>query len=144
VGKGDILRLPVEVKSSVSEELEIDLTDVVMANPGAVVIPVSGYSTLPKIFSLSQNYPNPFNPQTTIQYEIGGDDGSMSVHASLKIYNILGQRVKTLVDEDVPPGTYRIVWDGRDENGERVASGVYLYRFTTDEYRKTKKMVMMK
>jgi len=143
-GKGDILRLPVEVKSGVSEELEIDLTDVVMANSGAVVIPVSGYSTLPKMFSLSQNYPNPFNPQTTIQYEIGGDDGSMPVRATLKIYNILGQRVKTLLDEDVPPGIYRVVWDGRDENGERVASGGYLYRFTTDEYSETKKMVMMK
>jgi len=143
-GKGNILSLPVEVKSSLSDELEVDLSDVVLANPGAVVIPVSGYSTLPKRFGLSQNYPNPFNPQTTIQYEIGGDDAQAQVHATLKIYNILGQKVRTLVDEDKSPGAYRIVWDGRDENGERVASGVYLYRFTADEYSETKKMVMMK
>jgi len=143
-GKGNILSLPAEANPNLSEELKIDLTDVVLANPGAVVIPVSGYSNLPKRFSLSQNYPNPFNPQTTIQYEIGGDDPGMQVHATLKIYNILGQQVRTLVNEDKSPGIYKVVWDGRDESGDRVSSGVYLYRLTMGEYSETKKMVLMK
>lgn len=143
-GKGNILSLPAQTNSNLSEELKIDLTNVVLANPGAVVIPVSGYSNLPKRFSLSQNYPNPFNPQTTIQYEIGGDDPGMQVHATLKIYNILGQQVRTLVDEDKSPGIYKVVWDGRDGSGDRVSSGVYLYRLTMGEYSETKKMVLMK
>ena len=66
------------------------------------------------------------------------------VHTTLKIYNVLGQLVKTLVDEPKERGTYEVIWDGKDENGNEVASGVYFYRLQTEDFTQTKKMVLMK
>ena len=77
---------------------------------------------LPSAFDMLQNYPNPFNPVTTIEYSIPRMD-----HVSLVIYNMQGQKVRTLVREEQPPGVYRIVWRGTDASGARVGSGVYLF-----------------
>jgi N-acetylneuraminic acid mutarotase len=77
----------------------------------------------PVSFRLDQNYPNPFNPQTRIKYEL--------LHAGkvvLKVYNIVGQEICTLVDEVKPAGLFEVEWDGRDNTSHRVASGMYLYR----------------
>jgi flagellar hook assembly protein FlgD len=99
-------------------------------DPGAV---------LPDGFELSQNYPNPFNPVTTIEYSV-----MRRGHVAIEIYNVLGQRVRTLVDETKSAGTYRVEWDGNDEAGRPVTSGVYLYRFTTGEVTETKKMLLVR
>jgi hypothetical protein len=101
---------------------------------------------LPKRFVLSQNYPNPFNPLTTIHFRV---DGSQFVvhsplHTTLVIYNILGQKVRTLVDEERLPGEYKVIWDGRDERGKEVSSGIYFYQLKTKDYTDTKKMVLLK
>ena len=107
-------------------------------------------SEKPEKIILFQNYPNPFNPATIIQFAVvGGDgravDGGLStVDASLKIYNLLGQLVRTLVDERMMPGDYQVVWDGKDEQGKEVASGIYFCRLTTGSYQKTQKMVLLK
>ncbi len=93
----------------------------------------------PEEFQLLQNYPNPFNPQTEISYSIPEDS-----HVRLSIYNLLGQQVRLLVDEYQGAGAKRVVWDGRNENGESVASGIYLYRLEAGQYVETKKMSLLK
>ncbi|MFQ6091186.1 MAG: FG-GAP-like repeat-containing protein [bacterium] len=112
--------------------------------------------SVPSQFALFQNYPNPFNPTTTIQYTIpsrehrgksggkGVDSELSALRSTLKIYNILGQEVRTLLDEHQKPGYYTVTWDGRDENGREVASGVYFYRLTAGEYTYTKRMVLLR
>ncbi len=90
--------------------------------------------------SLSQNYPNPFNPTTTIKYTIA-ERG----HVSLRIYNVAGQLVRTLVDEILAPEAVRpVTWSGVNDSGQPVASGVYFYRIVTSGFSQTKKMVLLK
>ena len=98
---------------------------------------------LPAQFSLSFNYPNPFNPTTKIKYTVGTSQARSAV-VSLRIYNILGQLVRTLVDEPKHPGTYEVRWDGRDQNGNEVASGIYFYKLQAGDFSQTKKMVLVK
>jgi hypothetical protein len=84
------------------------------------------------------NYPNPFNPETTISYSV--KDGTA---VRLEIYNAKGQRVRTLVDETQPTGRYNAVFNGRDDHGRPLSSGVYFYRFSAGDYRSTRKMILM-
>jgi len=99
--------------------------------------------SIPNSFSLAQNYPNPFNPTTTIRYQLSAVRGRPSA-VSLKIYNILGQEVRTLVDKEQAPGYYSVNWDGRNAQGREVTSGVYFYRLKVGDYAKTMKMVLLK
>jgi 5'-nucleotidase/UDP-sugar diphosphatase len=93
----------------------------------------------PEDFQLLQNYPNPFNPQTDISYSLPENS-----HVKLTVYNLLGQTVKTLVDEYQSAGSKEVTWDGRNERGESVASGIYLYRLEAGKYTETKKMSLLK
>jgi len=93
----------------------------------------------PKNYQLSQNYPNPFNPETAIRFEI-----PEATHVTLRIFNLLGQLVRVLVDEDKPAGYHTAVWDGRNDLGERVSSGIYWYQFRAGSYVLTKKMLLSK
>jgi len=93
-------------------------------------------------FSLKQNYPNPFNPVTSIQYTVGS--GQIPIHTTLKIYNILGQRVRTLVDEPKGRGNHEVIWDGKDESGKEVASGIYFYQLKIGKFTETKRMLLLK
>jgi len=89
--------------------------------------------------TLAQNYPNPFNPTTTIAYSV-----RIKTPVRLNIYNVAGQLVRTLVDEEKQPGvTYRVVWDGSSNAGQPVSSGVYFYRLTTKGFEQTRKMVLL-
>ena len=81
----------------------------------------------PSAFSLAQNYPNPFNPQTRIRYEI-----PVAGPVSLTIYNMLGQRIGILSQEQQAAGFYEVSWDGKDSAGRDVADGVYVYRLSSD------------
>ena len=94
---------------------------------------------IPEHYSLFQNYPNPFNPETTIKYEIPNKSD-----ITLKIYNLLGQEVKTLINESKKAGYHQIIWDGRNNNGVKVGSGIYIYRIQAGDFVKTKKMVLIK
>ena len=96
-------------------------------------------STVPQVYSLSQNYPNPMVYATKIEYTLPKDSQS-----SLKIYNISGQLVKTLVNEQQRAGNYKLSWDGRDESGKKVSSGIYFYKFKTDDYTETRKMTLLR
>jgi hypothetical protein len=97
-----------------------------------------------KSFDLSQNYPNPFNPTTTIRFKVEGERLKAPIPVTLKIYNILGKLVRILVDEEKVPGSYEVVWDGRDSQGKEVSSGIYFYRLDAENYRKTKRMTLVK
>jgi hypothetical protein len=96
-------------------------------------------SVLPQAYGLSQNYPNVFNPETQIAYQL-----PQAGLVSLKVYNIKGELVRTLVDEYKEAGYHTVRWDGRNQDGNEVASGVYFYRLVTNDFSSTKKMIMMK
>jgi hypothetical protein len=94
---------------------------------------------LPQAYGLAQNYPNPFNPVTVISYSLPA-----YAQVKLEVFNILGQRVRSLVDCYQPPGDYRVVWDSRSQNGREVASGVYFYRLSAGDFSKSRKMLLLK
>jgi len=96
-------------------------------------------SNLPTEFALDQNYPNPFNPNTTIKFAL-----PVASEVELNIYNILGQKVKSLVGGHLEAGYYSLVWDGTNSGGVAVASGVYFYRIKAGEFTQSKKMILIK
>ncbi|HWR84221.1 MAG TPA: M6 family metalloprotease domain-containing protein [Candidatus Deferrimicrobium sp.] len=104
------------------------------------------FAQLPQNFDLFQNYPNPFNPVTNISYTLRATGGSGRVpeRANVSVYNLLGEHVKTLVDEVQIPGTYTVSWDGTAGNGRRVASGIYFYRLQRGGDAQTRKMILLK
>ena len=103
---------------------------------------ISQGASLPKAFALSQNHPNPFNPSTTINYQIPDETGNVAF--TLNVYDIRGRLVKTLDRGMKSPGYYSSFWDGTDNNGSQVSSGVYFYRFTSSAYNATRKMILLK
>ena len=97
---------------------------------------------IPTSYSLEQNYPNPFNPTTTIQYSVISDQSPP--HVTLKIYNISGQEVRTLVDDIQESGYYTVTRDGRNRTGTLLPSGFYFYRLEADNFVRTRRMVLLK
>jgi hypothetical protein len=98
---------------------------------------------MPKAFALGQNYPNPFNPSTTIEFTVP-DNQPGAENVLLKIYNLRGQLVKTIVDDNMESGRYVVRWDGRSSNGAAVSSGIYIYRITVGDHVAARKMVLLK
>ncbi len=94
---------------------------------------------IPKEFSLHQNYPNPFNPETQITFDL-----PKRAEVSIVIYNSLGQKVRTLVSGTKEAGTHTVVWDGRNDQGARVASGVYIYMMRAGDFQQARKMSLMR
>jgi N-acetylmuramoyl-L-alanine amidase len=115
-----------------------------------VVVDVQEPATvLPSAFKLYQNYPNPFNrstersrrsPETTIRYQIPGK----SHRVNLIVYDVMGKKVRTLVDAEQPAGEYLRHWDGKDENGTEVASGIYIYKLLAGGFNQTRRMVLVR
>jgi hypothetical protein len=143
-GKSDILHLPANVKQDISsnDNSKIRITQATLSSPTAADIPTGGVEPLlPNTFTLKQNYPNPFNPTTIIEFDIahGGKQ-----HVTLNLYNIIGQKVSTLVDKDMESGTYSVTWNGTDEFGNKVGTGIYLYRLEIGNRAETKKMLLLK
>jgi hypothetical protein len=125
---------------------------------------------VPREFTLLQNYPNPFNPSTTIEFGVpnlsllpleegtssspleGGtppfnsplEGGSRGVLVTLRIFNVKGQTVRELVNEALPPGQYSVVWNGRDDFGRPLASGVYFYQLKAGDVQQVKRLILMK
>ena len=115
-------------------------------SPGSVDIKIStgieditSDNLLPADYSLAQNYPNPFNPTTHIELSL-----PRTSHVQLDIFNILGRKVRQLINRSLPAGAHRVTFDGRADNGTMLASGVYLYRLVTDQYVDNKKMLLIK
>jgi hypothetical protein len=107
------------------------------------VTPMTGVdeteSGLPTSFALLQNYPNPFNPTTIIRYDLPKHS-----HVKLTVYNVLGKVVRTLVDAKEAPGFRQVTWDGLNDAGERVTSGVYVYRIETEGFAATRKLTLLR
>jgi hypothetical protein len=106
---------------------------------GDNVTDVKDETVIPDKFTVHQNYPNPFNPVTSIKYAI-----PEASNVTIKVYNMLGQEVRTLVNSKKEAGTYSVNWNGEDGSGNKVSSGAYIYRVTAGENIVTKKMILLK
>ncbi|MHB2156178.1 golvesin C-terminal-like domain-containing protein [Calditrichota bacterium GD2] len=94
---------------------------------------------IPETYRLSQNFPNPFNASTTIRFNLPQRE-----RVQLNVYNLLGKHIKTLLDGEAPAGVHRIIWDGRNESGQTVSSGIYYYSLRTPNFTQMKKMILLK
>jgi len=155
-GTGTVVR----IKFGMSQDLDVNsginlcICDVVANDPSGeninltiedgqigTIVKSDELSRLPRKFSLSQNSPNPFNPSTTIQYSI--PEGK-SVKVRLNVYDLRGALVRTLVNQVINSGIHSVVWDGIDTTGNRVSSGVYIYRIQAGRFSKTNKMLLIR
>ena len=140
----DIAHLSFRLLQEVDSEFGpfVGLTDLVIGDlDGGMrrVINRGDLKVLPSVTALKPNFPNPFNPETTIPYAVATEG-----LVSLRVYNTLGQRVSTLVNDLHTPGFYRVVWDGRDALGRNVASGIYMVRMVAPNYTRVNKILLLK
>jgi hypothetical protein len=100
---------------------------------------VQSRESFPTQFELTQNYPNPFNPETKIQFQL-----PTTTHVRIEIYNIHGQKIRTLLDGQRTAGFHTLLWDGRIQNGESAASGMYFYHLVAGNFQQTRKMALLR
>jgi len=129
---GELLRFQATGEIKLSKVEAVD-------NQGRTVKVVAAAKTIPEKFALYQNHPNPFNLETQISFDL-----PVNSKVSLKIYNITGQLVRTLIDKDMEAGQHKVIWDGKNQKGETVASGIYFYRLEAGDYVSVKKMGLVK
>jgi hypothetical protein len=132
----NIMRLEIEGRAGTS-------ADLTLIDEAHAVDHILELQPIPTAFQLSQNYPNPFNPSTTIRFGIPAHV-VQGAAVQLRLYNALGELVRTLVDEKMFPGQYAVKWDGRNARGETVASGIYIYQLWTNGFKETKRMIFLK
>lgn len=106
---------------------------------GEIIFDEIGEKDVPEYFSMQQNYPNPFNPVTNISYTL-----PVGIEVLLEIYNISGEKIRTLVDEYHIAGTHTVSWDGTNNNGAIVPSGIYIYKIQAGNYSESKRMMFLK
>jgi len=127
----------------INEDIAFEIVNAMVgdANGAAMSTKLGEYTVraVPTVYALSQNYPNPFNPTTSIEYSIPN-----SGHVELVIYNMSGQKVRTLVNDMQEAAFYKVIWDGRNDRGEVAASGVYLYKIVSGSFSKFEKMTLIK
>ncbi|MGB2980097.1 MAG: FlgD immunoglobulin-like domain containing protein [Candidatus Zixiibacteriota bacterium] len=140
-GEGSLVKLRLVGANCNSVQLnKAILVDQAAAGLSVVILPKEdGEEATPRDFILSQNHPNPFNPETEISYSL-----PEAAQVKVSVYNMLGQKVKTLLNEYQAAGHKTINWDGTDERGNKAASGIYFYRIKAGEFEDTKKMILMK
>ena len=133
-GKYEFVQLHLE------SDIEIVSVDMATSNGELVLADVAHKgSSLPTSFELAQNYPNPFNPETNISFSL-----PEQTNVSLEIYNVLGEKVRVLIHDSYDAGQHVVVWDGKNDNGSEVSSGIYFYRMQTEANFQTKKMLFLK
>ncbi|MCK5453834.1 MAG: T9SS type A sorting domain-containing protein, partial [Calditrichia bacterium] len=136
---------PANVDAVIPEEGTVFRITTAKSNfPGDTLLVIASFTSIGKViipyeYELWQNYPNPFNPVTIIKYQL-----AQHVKVKLEVFNVLGQKVKTLVDKKLNAGQYTTNWDSKNEIGNPVGSGIYFYRIKAGDYVKTKKMVLMR
>jgi|GEM_PF-443824 len=139
------LSVPVQKASGTRSQGRVILDRFLAAGEHGVAVPVLRRTTsveiklLPTQFALHQNYPNPFNPVTEITFDV-----PMEGLVELVVYNLRGQEVRRLVSGTLPAGYHRILWNGQNDAGEEVSTGIYFYRLTARYFHDTKKMVLVK
>ncbi len=132
----ELIRVGFHCVSSQTFFMMID--DIMVMNDGAT-LGDDDQIIIPETTALRGNYPNPFNPETTISFDLKANSA-----VTIDVYNIKGQRVNRIVEGDYKAGRHTIVWNGEDNNGSQVSSGVYFYKMQSGTYTKTKKMILMK
>lgn len=120
-------------------DFDLDAVVAVNSEPGRPTSVANPGRPTPSDFALFQNYPNPFNPETRIEFEL-----QQPAHVQLSIFNTRGQLIRRLVDGNLTSGRHRRVWDGRDERGRVVSSGVYLYRLKAGEFTATRRLTLLR
>ena len=152
-GSGPVLELSVQRKNYFGGHLGLFFDDVIARdeNTDEVTVAATGYGLfsialgtiedigLPSRYTLYQNYPNPFNPVTVIQYDLPEFS-----KVKLTIYDLAGRQVRSLTNETQAPGLKTIVWDAKDDLGNKMGAGVYIYQIKTDNYIDSKKMILVK
>ena len=144
-GGGDIVRFVFRVLYEFEDNARFEIADGLVFDPSqlqnpAVVAGVLELQSTPREFALRQNFPNPFNPDTTIKYDL-----AESADVTLQIYNVLGQVVRTLVGSEAQnAGRYQIRWNGMDDRGVSVSSGVYFYQISAGKFQDVRKLMLLK
>ncbi len=145
IGENEIFGLKIEPgPAGIEGDLpEVDLRNVKLCTPDAAKIDVAGID-VPRNFELLQNYPNPFNPNTVIEFSLSASEEGGMIPTKLSVYNVLGQKLTTLIDEPLSPGRHQVIWSGDNEKGEKLSSGIYFYRLVAGTQSESKKMVLLK
>ncbi|MBN2828789.1 MAG: choice-of-anchor J domain-containing protein [Candidatus Cloacimonetes bacterium] len=133
---GDEIRIGIHCVSNQTMFMMLD--DLMVMNENGA-LDNEGQPTLPETTMLNGNYPNPFNPETTISFSLKDN-----ANVTIDIFNIKGQQVARIAEGNFAAGTHNILWKGNDSQGRKVSSGIYFYKMHTDNYTKTKKMILMK
>ena len=147
LASGLLMNVPVQViDETATGSLDFSVEDLIISGPGGIQIVAQCLVSIidiglpaPTEFSLKQNFPNPFNPTTSIRYDI-----AETANAQLIIYNMLGQEVRTLVSGKQDVGYYEVSWNGLNDAGQPVATGIYIYHLQAGHYSKTMKMAFIK
>jgi len=148
-GQVQLATLQFEVIGAAGSSIDMELQFTAMAGAGTFndLMPylntetstIQVASALPTDYSLSQNHPNPFNPTTRIQYALPED-----AHVRIQVYNLLGESVRTLVNQKQEAGDFDVIWDSRNDAGVEVPAGVYIYRIKAGPFTDIKKMLLVK
>jgi hypothetical protein len=140
------ITVPVTINAGRGDRVKVDISGVQLIGQDGQNIPVHAkgdgsvaLELIPMQYALYQNFPNPFNPVTEIQFDVP----DMNV-VDLVVYNLMGQQVRRLVNGEIQAGYHRVVWDGLNDRGEPVSTGVYIYSLTSPSFHNTKKMVLLK
>jgi hypothetical protein len=141
-GGGLVDGMFVEIRGSQVDEGVFTVTKVKVLSAQSVGVEGSDDLPVANGAELGVNYPNPFSETTTIEFELG--DVGADVRTTLTVFDLTGRMVRTLVDATLSPGTYSASWDGRDESGSRVASGLYFYRVRTGTSSATRTMTLVR
>jgi hypothetical protein len=141
-GSGEVAKLHIRREDASAADVRFETIDVRdVANTRFELLNGDDHElpVVPVVTALMQNYPNPFNPVTTISFDM-----AKAGRVAINVYGVSGHLIRTLVDNNMDPGRYNIDWDGRDNNGSRVSSGVYFYRMRTADYNSTRKMILLR
>jgi len=143
-GEGDIVTLTFKVLREFEDNARFEIAQGLVVDPDQLANPVVTLGTLnvettPTEFALLQNFPNPFNPETTLKYNL-----AEGANVSLRIYNIVGQVVRTLVAERQAAGRYQVKWNGTDDRGAAVSSGIYFYELSAGKFRDANRLMLLK
>ena len=140
-----ILNIPIEFRGQRQDISQIKIDDIKLSGHKGILIDyvtrtnLTDIKMIPKSFALQKNFPNPFNPKTEISYQIPKES-----FVNLVVFNIIGQKIRVLENRFLQPGFYSINWDGTDDKGVNVPTGVYFYSISSESFQKTKKMLYLK
>ena len=141
----DLVKIPYSFNGEMTDVSGISLNDIFVSGPKGEIVDVSSRSVsldvqlVPNLFALHQNYPNPFNPKTEIRFDL-----PEATVVDISIYNLMGQKVKTLANKEVSPGYHVMQWDGTNDNGGMVSTGMYFYTLNTEKFHAMRKMLFLK